>query len=92
MEKTPESIVVRYVRSVHKMRQSRGFSEAELKEAGIPAANARKRSIRVDSKRHTKLSDNVTKLKAWLGKAPARKAKRKAKKTPKSTGRTHSRP
>jgi ribosomal protein L13E len=80
MAKVPESIVVRYVRSIHTTRQSRGFSEAELKEAGISAANARKLSIRVDPKRHTKLSDNVTRLKAWLRDVPTRKAKRRTKK------------
>jgi ribosomal protein L13E len=82
MKKAPESIVVRYVGSVHTSRQGRGFSKAELKEAGILTANARKLSIRVDPKRHTKLSDNVTKLKAWLRDMPTPKTKKRTKKKP----------
>jgi ribosomal protein L13E len=82
MKKAPESNVVRFVGGIHTTRQGRGFSEAELKEAGIFVANARKLSIRVDPKRHTKLSGNVEKLKAWLGDMSAPKTKKRTKKKP----------
>lgn len=62
----PEPIVVRYVLGKFKTRQGRGFSEAELKEAGISISQARRLLIRVDPRRRSKIDENVRALKAWL--------------------------
>ncbi|MCJ7506142.1 ribosomal protein L13e [Candidatus Bathyarchaeota archaeon] len=82
MGKRPESVVIRKVSSVFRIRQGRGFSEAELKEAGISVASARKLSIKVDPRRRTKLNDNVrtlkTSLEAPLKHRPRRNKRRKA--------------
>jgi len=76
---TPEPIVVRYVLGTFKTREGRGFSEAELKEAGILTTEARKLSIRVDSRRRTKLDENVRMLKTWLESRSKRQSDRKAR-------------
>jgi len=75
----PEPIVVRYVLGTFKTREGRGFSEAELKEAGILTTEARKLSIRVDSRRRTKLDENVRMLKTWLESRSKRQSDRKAR-------------
>jgi len=77
----PEPIVVRYVLGNFKTRQGRGFSEAELKEAGISTTEARKLSIRVDSRRRTKLDENVRTLKMWLESRSKHRSDRKARRS-----------
>jgi len=77
----PEPIVVRYVLGTFKTRRGRGFSEAELKEAGIPTTEARKLSIRVDSRRRTKLDENVRTLKTWLESRSKHQSDRKARRS-----------
>lgn len=62
----PKPIAVRYVQGTFKVRQGRGFSEAELKEAGISVADARKHSLRIDPRRRTKLDQNIRAIKKWL--------------------------
>lgn len=79
MTEIPEPIVVRYVLGTFKTREGRGFSEAELKEAGILTTEARKLSIRVDSRRRTKLDENVRMLKTWLESRSKRQSDRKAR-------------
>ncbi len=78
MAEIPRPIVVRHVQGTFKTREGRGFSEAELKEAGISPTRARKLSIGVDPRRRTKLEENVKTVKAWIkglskpGKRPRR--------------------
>lgn len=76
MDKYPESVVVRKVHGIFRIRQGRGFSEAELKEAGISVASARKLSIKVDPRRRTKLNDNVRTLKTSLEAPPKHRPRR----------------
>jgi len=84
----PKPIVVRYVQGTFKTRQGKGFSESELKEAGISTANARKLSIRVDPRRRTKLDENVRTLKLWLEGSSKRQSDRKPRRSaPRRPGR-----
>lgn len=77
MLEMPKPIVVRHVQGRFKTRLGRGFSEAELREAGISAGEARKLSIRVDPRRKTKLKENVKEIKTWLGGSSKRRSSRK---------------
>jgi len=79
MVEVPKPLVVRYVQGTYRTRQGRGFSEAELKEAGISVANGRKLSIRVDVRRRTSLKENVELLKAWLRTLSESRSKRRAR-------------
>ena len=79
MVEVPKPLVARYVQGTYRTRQGRGFSEAELKEAGISVANGRKLSIRVDARRRTNLKENVKLLKAWLEGLSKSPSKRKAR-------------
>lgn len=77
MLEIPKPIVVRHVQGRFKTRLGRGFSEAELTEAGISVVEARKLSIRVDPRRQTRLEENVKAIKTWLGGSSKRKSSRK---------------
>lgn len=77
MDKPPKPVVIREVQGVFRTRECRGFSEAELKEAEISAANARKLSIKVDPRRHTKLDENVEALRVSLGNRQKRRIRRR---------------
>jgi ribosomal protein L13E len=77
MDKTARPVVVRYHDGTFRMRESRGFSEAELKEAGITLADARRLSLRVDPRRKTRLDENVRTLKTLLDNVPKPTARRK---------------
>ncbi len=67
MTKPPRSIVIRHRKGMFKTRQGRGFSKAELREAGISSAEATRLKLNTDQKRHTKLDENLRALKTWLG-------------------------
>ncbi len=81
MLEIPKPIVVRRVQGIFKTRQGRGFSEAELRKAGISVADARKLSIRVDPRRQTSLEENVKAIKTWLAGSSKRKSNRKRRRT-----------
>jgi ribosomal protein L13E len=66
MTRPPRSIVIRHRKGMFKTRQGRGFSKAELREAGISSAEARRLKLNTDQKRHTKLDENLKALKTWL--------------------------
>lgn len=72
-------VVIKYHESTFRMREGRGFSEAELKEAGMALADAKRLSLRIDPRRRTKLDENVQALKTMLNKVPKPKARRKPK-------------
>ncbi len=74
MSEMPKAIVVRHVQGTFETRLGRGFSKAELREAGISVANARKLSVRVDPKRQTKMEENVKAIKTWLRGSSKRKS------------------
>jgi len=74
MLEIPKAIVVRHVQGKFKRRLGRGFSGAELREAGISVTNARKLSIRVDPRRQTRMEENVKAIKTWLGGSSKRKS------------------
>ena len=48
-----------------KTRKGKGFSKAELKDAGLNANEALKHRISIDSRRSTKHEDNVKMLKTY---------------------------
>lgn len=77
MNKTATPVVVRYHDGTFRMRESRGFSEAEVKEAGMTLVDARRLSLRVDPRRRTKLNENVRTLKTLHDSVPKPKARRK---------------
>ena len=62
----PVPSVPKFVHGVHKLREARGFSLGELKQAGVLKSQARLMGIRVDSRRSTVHSQNVTALRAFL--------------------------
>jgi ribosomal protein L29 len=58
-------IIRRRIRGIEVVRSARGFSKAELKEAGFSSISfARKKGIPVDELRKTTVSENVEKLKS----------------------------
>jgi ribosomal protein L13E len=58
-------IIRRRIRGIELVRSARGFSKAELKEAGFSSISfARKKGISVDELRKTTVSENVGKLKS----------------------------
>ena len=57
------------VKRGYKIRTGRGFSIHELKEAGIPAGEAKHLSIPFDSRRSTSYPENVELLKKWTKQA-----------------------
>jgi hypothetical protein len=62
----PVPSVPRFVRGIHKLRRARGFSLAELKQAGILKSQARSVGIRVDERRSTAHPYNVAALTNFL--------------------------
>lgn len=62
-------------------RRGKGFSKAELREAGADFRQALKSGIPVDPRRKTKYEDNVKILKGYLRSLASKK---KSKKKPKS--------
>jgi hypothetical protein len=62
----PVPSVPRFVRGTHKLRKARGFSLGELKRAGVQKSKARSVGIRVDERRSTVHSHNVTALTTFL--------------------------
>lgn len=66
MSRPPRSIVIRHRKAMHRTGQGRGFSDAELKEAGISHLEARRLKLRMDPRRHTKLDENLRILQIWL--------------------------
>ena len=62
--------MVRYitpiVESGDRVREGKGFSLAELKEAELTAGNAKKMGIPVDTKRGTSHEENIETLKEFL--------------------------
>ncbi len=58
-----------------KKRPGKGFSPDELKEAGINAADARRRQIPVDRKRKSSSEENIESLKSHFEKDLAAKPK-----------------
>jgi hypothetical protein len=62
-------IIRRRIRGIELVRAARGFSRAELKEAGFSNISfARKKGISVDELRKTTVPDNVEKLKSIANK------------------------
>jgi large subunit ribosomal protein L13e len=57
------------VRRGDKERTGRGFSQDELKEAGLTVGEARHLGVPVDLNRRTSYVDNVGRLKAWVEEA-----------------------
>ena len=58
-------IIRRRIRGIELVRSARGFSKAELKEAGFSNISfARKKGISVDELRKTTVPENVEKLKS----------------------------
>lgn len=58
-------IIRRRIRGIEVVRSGRGFSKAELKEAGFNGtSSARKEGISVDELRKTTVPENVEKLKS----------------------------
>lgn len=58
-------IIRRRIRGIEVVRSGRGFSKAELKEAGFSGiSSARKEGISVDELRKTTVPENVEKLKS----------------------------
>ena len=58
-------IIKRRIRGIELVRSARGFSKAELKEAGFSSISfARKKGILVDELRKTTVPENVEKLKS----------------------------
>lgn len=57
------------VRRGDKERTGRGFSQDELKEAGLTIGEARHLGVPVDLNRRTSYVDNVGRLKAWVEEA-----------------------
>ena len=51
-----------------KIRKGRGFSRAELRDAGLSFNEALKQGIPIDSRRSTKLGENVETLKTYIKK------------------------
>ena len=62
----PVPLVPRFVHGAHKLRKARGFSLGELKQAGVLKSQARSMGIRVDERRSTIHSQNVTALTTFL--------------------------
>jgi ribosomal protein L13E len=62
-------IIKRRIRGIELVRSARGFSKAELKEAGFSSISfARKKGILVDGLRKTTVPENVEKLKSIANK------------------------
>jgi large subunit ribosomal protein L13e len=59
-------IVVTRVKNKIKLREGRGFSKLELKEAGLNLSLAKKLGLRVDKRRKTIHEENVKVLKKFL--------------------------
>jgi large subunit ribosomal protein L13e len=59
-------IVVTIVKNKIKLREGRGFSKLELKEAGLNLSLAKKLGLRVDKRRKTIHEENVKVLKKFL--------------------------
>jgi large subunit ribosomal protein L13e len=70
------------VQKKDKTRRGRGFSRAELREAGADFRQALKLGIPVDPRRKTKYKDNIKTLKKYLQSLGSKK-----KKKPKSLGK-----
>jgi len=51
------------------LREGKGFSRAELEEAGILIDEATRLGIPIDKRRRTKYEENVEKLKTYVGEA-----------------------
>ena len=62
----PVPLVLRFVHGAHKLREARGFSLGELKQAGVLKSQARSMGIRVDERRSTIHPQNVTALTTFL--------------------------
>jgi large subunit ribosomal protein L13e len=62
----PVPLVPRFVHGAHKLRKARGFSLGELKQAGLLRSQARSIGIRVDERRSTVHSQNVSMLTRFL--------------------------
>jgi len=73
------------VQKKRKTRRGRGFSRAELREAGADLRQALKSGIPVDPRRKTKYESNIQILKQYLQSLSSKKTKKKKK--PKSPGK-----
>ena len=73
------------VQKKDKTRRGRGFSRAELREAGADFRQALKSGIPVDPRRKTKYESNIKILKQYLQSLGSKKTKKKKK--PKSLGK-----
>jgi ribosomal protein L13E len=80
-------IVKRLIRNVEVIRKGRGFSMAELREAGITNVKiARKNGIPVDVLRKTKIPENIEQLRPIAGKILESRKKHKESRQTKSKG------
>jgi ribosomal protein L13E len=64
----PKAHVISRFKSTLKIREGRGFSKLELKEVGLLESQARRKKIRIDTKRRSKHKHNIVALKEWLAK------------------------
>ena len=62
-------MVVPIVKRGDKVREGRGFSKGELKEAGLSPSEAMRLGIPVDKRRRTVHEENVRRLKEYLEEA-----------------------
>ena len=69
----PRAMVKRRIGPVVKTRLGRGFSELELREAGLTTSDARRSGLAIDVRRSTKREDNIKLLKEWFEKSQSRK-------------------
>lgn len=65
-KEAPKAIVIRTVKGLVKIREGKGFSIGELKEAGLDVQKARKLGLYVDKRRKTIHKENVEALKKFL--------------------------
>ncbi|MBS7287600.1 MAG: ribosomal protein L13e, partial [Candidatus Freyarchaeota archaeon] len=73
--------IVRIPKEASKVREGRGFSLGELKEANITLQDAKKIGLRVDVRRRSVHKENVESLKSFM--KELQKAKKKAEKVAK---------